>query len=212
MSVEPIGLATLAVGSACLLLGLRATILGLLLAALFGAAAALIVGSANIQPGHVMIGFLAAATLTRRREAAAFIRALRPQAAGFWFACLVLFGIVGAYFLPRILFGVTYIVPRSEDCVLGGTAEEGRWDTEPAPETAASILRRCAALEPRLGEAEVLEHRVGLRPGRPQVRLELQELPDGTPLVHNYGHGGSGVTISWGCAGEAAGLARRALG
>jgi D-amino-acid oxidase len=107
--------------------------------------------------------------------------------------------------------GLTYVVPRSKDCVLGGTAEEGAWDTRPDPE-AAGILRRCAALEPLLEDAEVLEHGVGLRPGRPEVRLELEGLADGTPLVHNYGHGGSGVTLSWGCAEEAAGLARRALG
>jgi D-amino-acid oxidase len=108
--------------------------------------------------------------------------------------------------------GVTYVVPRSGDCVLGGTAEEGAWDTEPDPEIAADILRRCAALEPRLARAEVLEHRVGLRPGRPEIRLEREDGTDGVPRVHNYGHGGSGVTLSWGCAEEALGLVREALG
>lgn len=107
---------------------------------------------------------------------------------------------------------VTYIIPRSADCILGGTAEEGTWNTTPDPAVAESILRRCVALEPRLAGAEVLEHRVGLRPGRPEVRLELEELPGGVPVVHNYGHGGSGVTLSWGCAGEAVGVLRGALG
>ena len=115
--------------------------------------------------------------------------------------------------------GVTYVVPRSTDCILGGTAEEGRWETEPDPEVAAGILQRCAALEPRLAGAEVLEHRVGLRPGRPEVRLEIEGgpgaevlgLPQGVACVHNYGHGGSGVTLSWGCAEEAVGLVREAL-
>ena len=106
--------------------------------------------------------------------------------------------------------GVTYIVPRSEDCVLGGTAEEGAWDTEPDPGTAAAILRRCSVLEPRLANAEVLGHRVGLRPGRPEVRLE-REAGDGLSVVHNYGHGGSGVTLSWGCAEEATDLVVAAL-
>ena len=98
--------------------------------------------------------------------------------------------------------GVTYIVPRSRDCVLGGTADEGEWGTEPDPGTASAILRRCSALEPRLAGAEVLGHGVGLRPGRPEVRLGL-EAGDGLPLVHNYGHGGSGVTLSRGCVEEA---------
>ena len=107
--------------------------------------------------------------------------------------------------------GVTYIVPRTEDCILGGTAEEGEWDTEPDPEIAAGILRRCLALEPRLAEAAVVEHRVGLRPGRPEVRLECENLGNGAPCIHNYGHGGSGVTLSWGCAEEVTDKVREAL-
>jgi D-amino-acid oxidase len=107
--------------------------------------------------------------------------------------------------------GVTYVVPRSDDCILGGTAEEGAWDTEPDPETAAGILRRCAALEPSLAGIEVLGHKVGLRPGRPEIRLEREDAARGQPLVHNYGHGGSGVTLSWGCAEETLRLVRWAL-
>ncbi|MBA2712408.1 MAG: FAD-binding oxidoreductase [Rubrobacteraceae bacterium] len=98
--------------------------------------------------------------------------------------------------------GVTYIVPRSNDCILGGTADEGEWDLEPDPETASGILRRCTKLEPRLAGAEVLEHKVGLRPGRQEIRLEAEEGPNDAILIHNYGHGGSGVTLSWGCAEE----------
>jgi D-amino-acid oxidase len=105
--------------------------------------------------------------------------------------------------------GVTYIVPRSGDCILGGTAEEGDWDLEPDPGTAAAILRRCRRLEPRLRDAEVLEHRVGLRPGRPEIRLELEDGP--IPRIHNYGHGGSGITLSWGCAEETLRLVRETL-
>ncbi|NEB20988.1 FAD-dependent oxidoreductase, partial [Streptomyces coelicoflavus] len=52
-----------------------------------------------------------------------------------------------------------------------------------------------------------LAHRVGLRPARDAVRLERGTLPDGRRLVHNYGHGGAGVTVAWGCAQEAARLA-----
>jgi D-amino-acid oxidase len=98
--------------------------------------------------------------------------------------------------------GITYVIPRSEDCILGGTAEEGEWDTRPDPNVAADILRRCTTLEPRLAEAEVLEHRAGLRPGRPEIRLELEDVAYGPPRIHNYGHGGSGITLSWGCAEE----------
>jgi D-amino-acid oxidase len=105
--------------------------------------------------------------------------------------------------------GVTYIIPRSGDCILGGTAEEGEWDTEPDPKTAADILGRCATLEPRLEGTKVLEHKVGLRPGRPEIRLEREDVAHGVPRVHNYGHGGSGITLSWGCAEETLHLVRQ---
>jgi D-amino-acid oxidase len=43
------------------------------------------------------------------------------------------------------------------------------------------------------------------------VRLEAEPGDGGAPLtVHNYGHGGAGITLSWGCAREAAGLAAEA--
>lgn len=107
--------------------------------------------------------------------------------------------------------GVTYVVPRSGDCILGGTADEGEWDLEPDPETASGILERCTRLEPRLAGAEVLEHKVGLRPGRREIRLEHEEGQNDVTLVHNYGHGGSGVTLSWGCAEETLRLVQEAL-
>jgi D-amino-acid oxidase len=96
--------------------------------------------------------------------------------------------------------------------VLGGTEVAGDWNTEPVPAVAMRILRDCAAVEPRLNGARVLGHRVGLRPFRPQVRLEAEPPGNGPLVVHNYGHGGAGITLSWGCAAEAAALAAQALG
>jgi D-amino-acid oxidase len=61
-------------------------------------------------------------------------------------------------------------------------------------------------VRPEIAGARVLEHRVGLRPVRHAVRLERAVLPNGRVLVHNYGHGGAGVTVAWGCARVAAGL------
>ncbi|MEV0238746.1 FAD-dependent oxidoreductase [Streptomyces sp. NPDC050674] len=100
----------------------------------------------------------------------------------------------------------TYMFPQPGGLVLGGTSEEDVWSLEPDPATAEAIVRRCAALRPEIEGARVLAHRVGLRPTRPSVRLERETLPDGRPLVHNYGHGGAGVTVAWGCAHEAARL------
>jgi D-amino-acid oxidase len=95
----------------------------------------------------------------------------------------------------------TYVIPRTTDIVLGGTDDEGEWSRTPAPETAADILRRAADLVPEVARAKVLRHKVGLRPARPEVRLE--RVGD---VVHCYGHGGAGVTLSWGCAAEVAAL------
>jgi len=102
---------------------------------------------------------------------------------------------------------LAYVFPQPGRLLLGGTAEEDVWTTEPDPAVAEAIVRRCAALRPEIAGARVLAHRVGLRPARDVVRLERETLPDGRLLVHNYGHGGAGVTVAWGCAEEAAGLA-----
>ncbi|GGN59550.1 amino acid oxidase [Streptomyces albiflavescens] len=100
----------------------------------------------------------------------------------------------------------TYLFPQPDRLVLGGTTDEDDWSLTPDPVVAQEIVERCAALRPEIAGARVLDHRVGLRPVRDSVRLEREVLPDGRVVVHNYGHGGAGVTVAWGCAREAAGL------
>lgn len=97
---------------------------------------------------------------------------------------------------PRV---VSYIIPRPDCTVLGGTTEPGEWSLEADPAVTEAILARCRALVPALTAAQVLSVAVGLRPGRPSVRLEAEHR-DGSLLVHNYGHGGAGLTLSRGCA------------
>ena len=88
-------------------------------------------------------------------------------------------------------------MPASDEIVVGGTDEVGDWSRTPSPDIAQSILARASALVPELATAIVLRHKVGLRPARPEVRLEREG-----DVVHCYGHGGAGVTLSWGCADE----------
>lgn len=97
---------------------------------------------------------------------------------------------------------VTYIVPRRHDCLLGGTFQDYNYDLQVDAATAESILQRCVNFHPALQHAEIIEHRVGLRPGRAQVRLEVEPLTATTTVIHNYGHGAYGHTLSWGCAAE----------
>jgi D-amino-acid oxidase len=101
---------------------------------------------------------------------------------------------------------LAYVLPRPDVVVLGGTAEEDDWEPRARPDTTRSILERTRRLDPRLEQAEYVGSAVGLRPARSEVRLEAETLPDGRPLVHDYGHGGSGFTLSWGCADEVAQL------
>lgn len=101
---------------------------------------------------------------------------------------------------------LTYIIPRTDGTILGGTVIADDWDTTVRPETTEVILRQCRDLLPALANAEILDVLVGLRPGRPQIRLE-REIVAGRPVIHNYGHGGSGYTLSWGCAEDVAQLA-----
>ncbi|MCG7529044.1 FAD-binding oxidoreductase, partial [Streptomyces sp. OfavH-34-F] len=101
----------------------------------------------------------------------------------------------------------TYFFPQPGRLVLGGTAATDDWSAEPDPRTAQDIVARCARVRPEIARARVLGHRVGLRPARDAgVRIEAEALPGGARLVHNYGHGGAGVTVALGCALEAAAL------
>jgi len=92
-----------------------------------------------------------------------------------------------------------YIVPRKDAIIVGGTYEEGieKEDTEPA--TIERLLQNAYEAFTFLKEQNVLGSWAGLRPYRPEVRVEAEA---GTNIIHNYGHGGSGFTLAFGCAKE----------
>ncbi|MER7010978.1 FAD-dependent oxidoreductase [Saccharopolyspora sp. NPDC000359] len=96
-------------------------------------------------------------------------------------------------------------MPHGDRVVLGGVAEVEEWKLDVRPEVSAGIRRRCAAVDPRLADAEVLDELVGLRPGRESVRVDVEQY-EGARIIHDYGHGGCGVSLSWGCAFEVADL------
>lgn len=97
--------------------------------------------------------------------------------------------------------GLTYVVPRIDDVVCGGTADEAAGTGEIDAAVEVAILTRARALCPGLAGAPVLSRAVGYRPTRPEVRLEREGR-----VVHCYGHGGAGVTLSWGCADDVVAL------
>lgn len=105
--------------------------------------------------------------------------------------------------------GITYIVPRGEDVILGGVSEEQVDRLEVDPGQSEAIYARCARIEPGLEGSRRLGVSVGLRPCRDEVRVEAERV-GGKLVVHDYGHGGAGVTLSWGCAAEVVELVRGA--
>ena len=105
---------------------------------------------------------------------------------------------------------ISYVYPRSREVILGGARQIGNEATSPDDDLTARILSDAAQLDPLVAGAEVLDVRVGLRPGRPQVRVEASLLRDGRTVVHNYGHSGAGFLLSWGCALDVVDLANAA--
>lgn len=90
---------------------------------------------------------------------------------------------------------LAYIVPRTDFTVLGGTAEAHNYGLNPSDEEASAIIKRCKSLDRLIDEDNYISTIIGLRPGRSEIRLEREG-----NIIHNYGHGGGGYTVSWGCA------------
>lgn len=94
-----------------------------------------------------------------------------------------------------------YAIPRANDCVFGGTND---LSDNLAADSAMTqrIVGECSRVL-NINKPRVLAERVGLRPFRKSgVRLERDRIADGRAVIHNYGHGGAGFTLSWGCARE----------
>jgi D-amino-acid oxidase len=99
-----------------------------------------------------------------------------------------------------------YAIPRTNDCVFGGTNDISD-DLDVDSTSTAGIVSECSRVL-KIDSPRMLNERVGLRPFRKSgVRLEREKLGDGRTVIHNYGHGGSGFTLSWGCAAEVSNLA-----
>jgi len=120
--------------------------------------------------------------------------------------------------------GETYVYPGVHSVTAGGTRQADDWRLQADPGDSEGILRRCCLLEPSLAKGKVLAEWVGLRPDRRNPRVEravlvTEEGVGGSgggggrrvPVVHNYGHGGAGVTLSWGTALDTLGLVKQCL-
>jgi D-amino-acid oxidase len=110
--------------------------------------------------------------------------------------------------------GSTYILPRLNNIyVLGGTAvslsDEVMDANNPyvCPNTAQDIIQRCKTLIPDpsvLDKGTIATKKTGWRPYRKNgIRLELSMEMKNVPVIHSYGYGGAGITLSWGAANDA---------
>lgn len=108
-----------------------------------------------------------------------------------------------------------YVIPNQESCVVGGTHQVDDYNVQPCPKDREFILVGCAKMVKGLKNAPVIREWVGLRPGRTSVRIELEDYQtkNGRKIgvIQNYGHGGAGVTLCWGCASDVMKLASQTL-
>jgi D-amino-acid oxidase len=90
-----------------------------------------------------------------------------------------------------------YIVPRKDAMIIGGTYEQNMFEEATESQTIERLLNNAYEVFPELKRQKVLGSWSGLRPYRPAVRVEREN-----NIIHNYGHGGSGFTLAFGCAAE----------
>ncbi len=115
---------------------------------------------------------------------------------------------------------VAYIFVFGDRLVLGGTFDPGRDDDRTDPAAIEGIVARCRNLLKMDGHGaweglargrtrELAAARPARGPGGEfeHVRVEREDAGGGRVIVHHYGHGRAGASLSWGTAGEAAGLA-----
>ncbi|POF31085.1 hypothetical protein [Roseibium marinum] len=127
MSIAFIGIVSIIGGFSSFLLGNAALVRMLAIAAVLGAAAALFVGNTNIPPAHVLLGFLAFGVMADKSTANTFFHGFEFGKPGFWLLLLVIYGVLSAYFAPRLFAEDMAIVPlgRSSYADTGSTVPLG---------------------------------------------------------------------------------------
>lgn len=92
---------------------------------------------------------------------------------------------------------LTYVFSRMDRTILGGTVEDNTWQATPDPKMVEQVYQRALERFPDLQSLARMEVQAGLRPVRKEVRVEKDPR---LPIIHHYGHGGSGYTLAWGSA------------
>jgi hypothetical protein len=135
MSIEPIGFATVLLGFVCLFLGQRAMAIALICSSLLAASAALFVGGNPILPTYVLLGFALLSVVVRPKQIEAALMESAPPRPAFWLLCLVTYGVASSFFMPRLMAGMTDIVP------LGGSALDAPGATVPLTPVSSNLTQ-----------------------------------------------------------------------
>ncbi|KAI0418744.1 nucleotide-binding domain-containing protein [Xylaria grammica] len=113
---------------------------------------------------------------------------------------------------------IVFLVPRNDNILLiGGITEPHKWELDLTLDS--PIIRRmrerCEKFLPGLKDARLdadYPLAQGLRPFRgSNVRVERELRRTGSKIVHSYGHGGAGWSLSWGCAQDTVALVEETL-
>ena len=104
-----------------------------------------------------------------------------------------------------------HIIPHRDTVLLGGSEEANDWSTTPDPDTAEEIHKKCLQFVPALKDAEIVGGWACLRPARETVCLEVDGHTRSPIVIHNYGHGGQGYVLHWGCAVDVVTLVQQCL-
>uniref|UniRef100_A0A914VL27 FAD dependent oxidoreductase domain-containing protein n=1 Tax=Plectus sambesii TaxID=2011161 RepID=A0A914VL27_9BILA len=101
----------------------------------------------------------------------------------------------------------TALIPTTKSFFIGTLKQMGRSDRVVTQQDRDEIWERNLKIMPTLKNAKVMSEWAGLRPVRKEgIRLEMKDniAANGKRyyIVHNYGHGSNGFTLSWGCAKE----------
>uniref|UniRef100_A0A914QS90 FAD dependent oxidoreductase domain-containing protein n=1 Tax=Panagrolaimus davidi TaxID=227884 RepID=A0A914QS90_9BILA len=95
----------------------------------------------------------------------------------------------------------TFTIPTIESVYMGTVKEINGMSTQVSPEEREAVRQKYIKLQPAFKNVSIISEWVGFRPSRDPIRLEA--IPFNNDLIiHNYGHGGNGFTLSWGCALE----------
>ena len=106
-----------------------------------------------------------------------------------------------------------YMIPRGNELLVGGSfhlMKEKMDATMMESHERERLIQNAHRLGIDTTQSDPINEWIGYRPWRPTVRVEV-EYDKEMPVIHNYGHGGSGWTVFVGAVHEAVDLALKSI-